>query len=420
MISIITANTISFLKRAFAAATAAVALSCSGGIASAASVIATWDQNTEDGVAGYHLLYGTASGSYTDTVDVTTRTSTTVGGLSAGTEYFFVVTAYTATTESAHSVEQNYTVPIPTPTPTPTATPSPTATPTATPKPTPKPIPTPSPHQSPKPIATPAPTPDPVPTKTLVNVSTRVQVQSGDSVLIGGFIVTGDKSKNVVLRAIGPSLAAAGIQGALADPELELYDSAGEVVEVNDNWISLPPAAVPDGLAPKNPNESVIAATLAPGSYTAVLRGTNGATGIGLFELYDVDAQNSRVSNLSTRGLVESGEDAMIAGFIIGGADPTQVIVRAIGPSLADAGVAGALLNPMLELRDAEGSLIFANDDWRSDQESQIAATNLQPRKNKEAAIIATLVPGNYTATVRGEGGTTGVALVEVYNLETP
>ena len=126
------------------------------------------------------------------------------------------------------------------------------------------------------------------------------------------------------------------------------------------------------------------------------------------------------MSNISTRGLVESGDGAMIAGFIIGGEDPTKVIVRAIGPSLAAAGVSNALLDPSLELRDSEGSLVFSNNNWRSDQEAQLIESNLQPSNNKESAIIATLVPGNYTATVRGVGGTTGVALIEVYNLDGP
>ncbi|MBA3833624.1 MAG: hypothetical protein H0X34_17375 [Chthoniobacterales bacterium] len=256
--------------------------------------------------------------------------------------------------------------------------------------------------------------------KSLLNVSTRVKVQSGDSILIGGFIVTGDKSKLVALRGIGPSLAATGVQGVLTDPVLELYNSAGELVDRNDDWTSLPSESITEGLAPTNPAESLIEATLSPGSYTAVLRGANGATGVGLFELYDIDATNSRVSNISTRGVVEAGDGAMIAGFIIGGADATKVMVRAIGPSLSASGVAGALLDPTLELHDAEGSLIFSNDNWHSDQEKDIIASTIPPTSDKEAAIVATLTPGNYTATVRGVGNTTGVALVEVYNLDTP
>ena len=247
-----------------------------------------------------------------------------------------------------------------------------------------------------------------------------MKVKNGDSVLIGGFIVTGDEPKMMVLRAIGPSLAAAGVKGALADPALDLYDAAGTLVQENDNWVSLPAESIPAGLEPTDPKESVIATTLAPGSYTAVMRSADGSVGVGLFELYDIDSQNSRVANISTRGVVGADDGAMIAGFIIGGEDPTKVMVRAIGPSLEASGITGALLDPTLELRDEEGSLIFSNNNWRSDQEKQIISSTIPPENNKEAAIIATLIPGNYTATVRGVDDTTGVALVEVYNLDNP
>jgi hypothetical protein len=173
-------------------------------------------------------------------------------------------------------------------------------------------------------------------------------------------------------------------------------------------------------LAPTDPAESLISTTLPPGNYTAVLRGTDGATGVALFELYDIDPTHSRISNISTRGVVEAGDGAMIAGFIIGGSEPTKVIVRAIGPSLSASGVAGALLDPFLELHNADGSLIYSNDNWRTEQEQQILNSTIPPANEKEAAIVATLVPGNYTATVRGVGDTTGVALVEVYNLDGP
>jgi hypothetical protein len=256
-------------------------------------------------------------------------------------------------------------------------------------------------------------------THCLLNVSTRVQVKSGDSVLIGGFIISGDKSKNVILRAIGPSLTAAGVRGALKDPVLELYDSTGTLIQKNDNCTSLQADVVPQGLEPADGAESVINASLAPGNYTAVLRGAKGGTGVGLFELYDLNPSNSRVSNISTRGNVETGDGAMIAGFIIGGSDPTKVIVRAIGPSLSAAGVTGTLRDPILELHDAEGSLIFSNDNWRSDQEKQIVDSTVPPTNDRESAIVATLIPGNYTAVVRGMGETSGVALVEVYNLNS-
>jgi hypothetical protein len=238
--------------------------------------------------------------------------------------------------------------------------------------------------------------------------------------MIGGFIVSGDTDKTVVLRAIGPSLVNAGVEGALADPLLELYDSDGILIAQNDNWTSLPPESVSSGFEPADPNESLIIATLPPGIYTAVLRGMDGATGVALCELYDLTPDSSSVRNISTRGLVGTGDNVLIGGFIIGGDESTQVMVRAIGPSLTSFGVAGALPDPTLELHTADGSLIYENNDWRSDQQQQILDSALAPTDDREAAIIATLAPGNYTAIIRGRDNNTGVALVEVYNLENP
>ncbi|MGH8163091.1 MAG: hypothetical protein ACREP1_02010, partial [Rhodanobacteraceae bacterium] len=239
------------------------------------------------------------------------------------------------------------------------------------------------------------------------------------------FIVRGTGAKRVAIRALGPSLASSGVQNFLSDPKLELHDSTGRVIASNDNWQSAPNEqdVIDVGLAPKKPNEAVILTTLPAGdsasAYTAVVSGANGSSGIGLVEVYDIDSgPGSSVLNISTRGNVEAGDGAMIAGFIIGGLDPTKVIVRAIGPSLSASGVAGALRDPVLELRDAQGSLIFSNDNWRSDQERQIVDSTVPPTDNKESAIVATLTPGNYTAMVRGVGDTSGVALVEVYNLD--
>jgi len=288
----------------------------------------------------------------------------------------------------------------PTPTPTPTVTPTPTPTPSATPTPT----------------STPSPTPNP---KRLRNLSTRVQVSGGDSVMIGGFIILGDTSKDVVIRALGPSLTALGVQHALADPELELYDSMGTLVEQNDNWTSLPPGTVPVELEPTNPLEAVIAQTLSPGTYTAVLRGTDASSGNALCELFDLDqTDGSSLRNISTRGEVGTGDGVMIGGFILGGTDPTKLMIRAIGPSLTEANVPGALPDPMLELHDSKGSLILQNDNWRSTQEQQIIDSTLPPANDRESAIIATLPPGAYTAVVRDAGGLTGVGLVEVYSLD--
>ena len=236
--------------------------------------------------------------------------------------------------------------------------------------------------------------------------------------MIGGFIVQGDTAKRVVLRAIGPSLAALGVRNVLADPVLELYDSTSALIKQNDNWGSLPADVVADGLTPKDPAESVITANLAPGGYTAVLRGANSTTGVALCELYDLEPANSRISNISTRGVAGPGDSAMIGGFIIGGSDPAKVLVRAIGPSLIAFGISGALPDPILELRNSDGSLLFENDNWGTDQKQQIIDSTIPPTDSRESAIVATLAPGNYTAVVRDAGNSTGVALVEIYDLQ--
>jgi subtilisin family serine protease len=264
----------------------------------------------------------------------------------------------------------------------------------------------------------PGPSGPPPPPHSFLNVSTRTFVQTGDNVEIGGFIIQGDQPKKVVLRAVGPSLSAYGLP-AVTDPVLELHDSTHAVIATNDNWNSHRQDVLATGLAPKDEHESVIVTTLAPGAYTAILSGLNGATGTALFELYDVDPTNSRIANISTRADVGTGDNVMIGGFIIGGDQPTKVIVRAIGPSLTQYGVSGALADPTLELHDGSGTLIYQNDDWQSDQQQEINDTGLAPHEPHESAIVQTLQPGNYTAIVRGKNNTSGVALVEVYNLET-
>ena len=242
-------------------------------------------------------------------------------------------------------------------------------------------------------------------------------MRTGDNVLIGGFILTGDADKNVLIRALGPSLAGAGVPKVLRNPEVELYDSSGTLLEQNTDWTTLPPGTVPVELQPTDPLEAVISASLPPGSYTAVLRGEGGTTGVALCELYDLSPAASSVRNISTRGEVGLGDDVMIGGFIIGGTAPTQVIVRAIGPSLLAAGVTGELTDPLLELHNSDGSLLFRNDNWRDVQEQQIIDTTIPPLDDRESAIVATLPPGAYTAIVGGVNDSTGVALVEVYAL---
>jgi hypothetical protein len=246
-----------------------------------------------------------------------------------------------------------------------------------------------------------------------------MSVQTGDNVLIAGFIVTGPSgsTKKVLVRGMGPSLAQFGVAGTLSDPFLELHKPDGGVVS-NDNWQQGDTSQIPNGFAPSDPRESVLVATLTPGNYSAVVKGAHGETGIGIAEVYDLDsASPAKLANLSTRGFINTGDDVMIGGFIIGGNEPAKILVRAIGPTLTDFGVQGALADPTLELHDSNGSSI-SNDDWRETQESEIIATTIPPNKNREPAILATLVPGNYTAVVRGKNNTTGVGLVEAYSLQ--
>jgi hypothetical protein len=248
---------------------------------------------------------------------------------------------------------------------------------------------------------------------TLANISTRLRVETGDNVLIGGFIVTGAEAKKVIVRAIGPSLPVAG---KLANPTLELYDASGLLLS-NDDWKSTQQAEIEStGLQPPNDLESAIVATLpANAAYTAIMRGANSTTGVGLIEVYDLDRTvDSKLANISTRGLVQTGDNVMIGGLIVLGADPQNVIVRAIGPSLP---LPGKLADPILELHDGNGALVVSNDNWRSDQEAEITATGLLPANDAESAIVRTLMPGNYTAIVSGKNGTNGIALVEAYAL---
>jgi hypothetical protein len=286
--------------------------------------------------------------------------------------------------------------------------------------PTPSPTATATPGGTPNPTATPSKNPAP-----LLNISTRLRIQTGDNALIGGFILAGTDPKRVIVRAIGPSLSASGVQGALADTTLELRDGSGQLLAQNDNWRTGGQAAeiIATTIPPANDLESAIVMTLPANNagYTAIVRGANDTTGIGLVEVYDLgQGANSQLANISTRGFVETGDNAMIGGFILGGSAgaSSRVVVRAIGPSLGAAGVAGALADPTLELKDGNGSTLLSNDDWQQTQAAEINGTGLAPTNIHESALLISLPPGSYTAIVRGVGNTTGVGLVEVYNLQ--
>jgi phospholipase/lecithinase/hemolysin len=254
-----------------------------------------------------------------------------------------------------------------------------------------------------------------------LNLSARLNVGTDEDVLIGGLIIDGTGAKQVIVRGIGPSLAVNGtpVANTLADPVLELYQN-GVLITSNDNWKdSQEDEIAATGLQPPNDLESAIVISLDPGEYTVILRGQNSGTGIGLVEAYDLDsAAISTLANTSTRGLVQTDDNVLIGGFIIGNGASDTVVVRAIGPSLADAGVANPLTDPTLDLYDANGAIILSDDNWRETQESLIQSTGLAPTDDLESAVIRSLEPGNYTAIVRGKDGGTGVALVEVYNLQ--
>lgn len=249
----------------------------------------------------------------------------------------------------------------------------------------------------------------------LANISTRLSVGTGNNVLIGGFIITGDLPKNILLRALGPTLP---VVENLADPTLELHDSSGLVVARSDNWRDTQEDELQGtNIPPTNDYESAIVKRVEPGAYTAILAGKGGTTGVGLIEIYDLDAvPESKLANISTRGFVDSGDSVLIGGTIVTGNGSTNVLFRALGPSLAD--IPNALQNPTLELHDGDGNIIATNDDWEESQADDIRGTTIPPQDAREAAILHQLSPGAYTAIVRGRDNTTGVGLVEAYQLD--
>jgi hypothetical protein len=267
-------------------------------------------------------------------------------------------------------------------------------------------------------------------------------VQTGDNVMIGGFIVQGTQTKRVIIRAIGPELGAPpyDIPNALTNPTLELHDGTGALIASNDSWVRTIIGGIittnqvreiqASGYAPRDGRESAIIADLPPGNYTAIVRGVSNTTGVALAEVYDLDADaNSILGNISTRAFVQTGDNVMIGGFIVQGAQPKRVIIRAIGPELSAPPfhIPNALANPTLELHDRTGALIASNDNWQrtiiggiitGNQRRDIQNSGYAPSDPRESAIVADLRAGNYTAIVRGVNNTTGVGLVEVYDLD--
>ena len=254
-----------------------------------------------------------------------------------------------------------------------------------------------------------------------LNISTRGNISTGDSVLIGGFIVTGTEAMKVALRVLGPSLSNS-VAGTLADSELTLFDSAGNVVATNDDWESDPGAAelTAEGLAPSDPGESATVQTLDPGVYTVVAAGKDATTGIGLVEVYDLSPEGtSQLGNISTRGLVGTGDNVLIGGFIVGDVAHSTVVIRALGPSLTAFDISDPLPNPTLTVYDINGAAIATNDDWEDDVSAlDITKNGFAPTDSHEATTILHLAAGAYTAIVSGVDGGTGIGLMEVYDLD--
>jgi hypothetical protein len=256
----------------------------------------------------------------------------------------------------------------------------------------------------------------------LANISTRDAVGTGDNVLIGGFIIAGTQPKTVIVRGLGPSLTAFGISGVLADPVIEVYDSGGVLRGTNDNWkdSATSQQIAASGLAPTNELESALWGVINPGAYTVIVRGKDNSSGIGLFEVYDLDQSvDSRLANISTRGFVQAGDGALIAGSIVLGTldSAANVLVRAVGPSLTANGVPNALQDPTLEIHDSDGNIVASDDNWRDSQEADIQSTGIPPSDDRESAILLRLSPAPYTAVMRGKDNAVGVGVIEAYHL---
>jgi hypothetical protein len=262
--------------------------------------------------------------------------------------------------------------------------------------------------------------PSPTGNAQIVQLSTRGSVGTGDDVMIGGFIISGSTTKKVIIRAIGPSLTALGVSGALPDPALELHDSTAALLQSNDNWresqeLEIIETTVP----PTNDLESALIADLAPGNYTAIVSGIGGGTGVALVEVYDLEPDNGKLANISTRALVDTGDNALIGGFIINGPQSQQNVIRALGPSLIDDGVNGALANPTLDLYNANGGLLQSNDDFDSNRDATVIRSfGLGVANANESGLYIQAAPGSFTAVMKGANGTAGVGLVEIYGVD--
>jgi hypothetical protein len=256
----------------------------------------------------------------------------------------------------------------------------------------------------------------------LANLSTRAFCKTGEAVLVNEFVVQGTGTETLLMRGIGPSLANFGVPGALKDPTVLLFDARGHTLDANNDWMDNPDKdeIIATGIPPTDPRESAIIDTLRPGLYTFVEQGVRRTQGVALPEIYDLLNGGLQLSAVGTRAFVSTGDNVMISGFILTGSAPVSLLIRALGPSLTNAGLSRVLADPQLELHDASGQLIFSDDNWRDTQEAEIIATGLAPTDDRESAIVVTLNPGLYTNVLTGVGATTGIGFLQIYSLELP
>ena len=341
--------------------------------APAGSATLAWQPSPSEGVVAYHVYYGNRS--YQSSLVVPSQTTTAeIDGLDAGATYYFLVTAVNAAgAESRPSNEALFTV------------------------------------SSDLPSASAG----------LNNISTRANVLTASGATIAGFVIGGNENHTVVLRGLGPTLSSVGVPGVLTDPVLVLHqtDAQGndQVLASNDNWRDTQESAITStGLAPANDTEAAIILSLPPGSYTAILTGSNGGTGVGLIEVYDLTSSGSLLFNVSTRGFVGTDDHVLIGGFMAR-SENTRVVVRALGPSLRQFGISAALADPALMLFDSNGNVIASNDNWTDDYPADIQFAPYTPPDPSEPAIVIDRPTGNTTALVWGKGAGTGIALVEVF-----
>ena len=256
----------------------------------------------------------------------------------------------------------------------------------------------------------------------LANLSTRAFCKTREAVLVNEFIIQGTGTETLVMRGIGPSLANFGVPGALKDPTVFLFDARGHTLDANNDWMDNPDKdeIIASGLPPTDPHESAIIDTLRPGLYTFVEQGVHRTQGVAIPEIYDLLNGDLQLSAVGTRAFVSTGDNVLLGGFILTGSAPVSLLIRALGPSLANAGLSRVLANPQLELHDATGQLIFSDDNWRDTQEAEIIATGLAPTDDRESALVVTLNPGAYTNVLTGVGATTGIGFLQIYSLELP